>query len=333
MDININNLLFYNEAMRRGNALNKISPSDYTSMTPYFTDVKADFDAAHAVTPSTEENAHAVTNATVARYVFYMWNKTKTIYHYSESFLNVLDGTEDSKSYASIFAKMPFPCFAMNLPKSLGVDWCVVYTEPYTLSDGKTGTHILVYFSYDDCRQCGFCHTACEDGASFEKSIIDVQIEKLQEYNETKLDDEERYYAAALQATVSSYAVKACYYLASKNADIKEVKLSKNKRPLVRVLKNETPKRVNVNTYDVGYRIGKAFEQQLRRREVEIPGSEQTQGESISRTVRSHVRRAHWHHYWVGKGRTKLEVRWIEPVFVSGDMAADAVSHRVTGIS
>ena len=34
------------------------------------------------------------------------------------------------------------------------------------------------------------------------------------------------------------------------------------------------------------------------------------------RSVRPHVRRAHWHHYWVGEGRTRLEVRWIEPTFV-----------------
>ena len=36
----------------------------------------------------------------------------------------------------------------------------------------------------------------------------------------------------------------------------------------------------------------------------------------MGRTVRPHVRRAHWHHYWVGEGRTRLEVRWIEPTFV-----------------
>lgn len=333
MNININDLLLYNEKMKRFNSINRIKPSNYDSMTPYFMDVKADFDAIHATTPSTETNAHATTNRTVARYVFHKWNKTKTIYNFSKTFLAALDGTEDSKSYASIFAKMPFPCFAMNLPKNLGVDWCVVYTEPFTTANGKTGTHILVYFTYDNYRHCGFCHTPCEDGANFDKSIMDVQIEKLQEYNGTELDDEERYQAAALQATVSYYVVRACYYLASKNAEIKEVKLSKSKRPLVRVLKNEPPKRVNINTYDIGYRIGKAFEQQLRRKEDEIPCSEQMQSAPTSRTVRSHVRRAHWHHYWVGEGRTRLEVRWIEPVFVMGDIAADAVSHCVAGIS
>ena len=35
-----------------------------------------------------------------------------------------------------------------------------------------------------------------------------------------------------------------------------------------------------------------------------------------SHSVRPHVRRAHWHHYWVGEGRNRLEVRWIEPTFV-----------------
>ena len=32
-----------------------------------------------------------------------------------------------------------------------------------------------------------------------------------------------------------------------------------------------------------------------------------------SSTVRAHVRRAHWHHYWTGKGRTELVLRWIAP--------------------
>lgn len=35
-----------------------------------------------------------------------------------------------------------------------------------------------------------------------------------------------------------------------------------------------------------------------------------------SHSVRPHVRRAHWHHYWVGEGHTRLEVRWIEPTLV-----------------
>ena len=47
---------------------------------------------------------------------------------------------------------------------------------------------------------------------------------------------------------------------------------------------------------------------------------------------RPHVRRAHWHHYWTGPGRTVLEVRWLEPVFVMGtEEEIDTVIHEVEG--
>jgi hypothetical protein len=36
------------------------------------------------------------------------------------------------------------------------------------------------------------------------------------------------------------------------------------------------------------------------------------------------VRRAHWHHYWVGEGRNRLEVRWIEPTLVLANSKNEA---------
>ena len=104
----------------------------------------------------------------------------------------------------------------------------------------------------------------------------------------------------------------AAYYLASKNAEIKEVKIPKEKRPVLVSKPGATPKKVNVKTYNVGFVIGKSFEMQL------VSGAEyqKSTATGTGRTVRPHVRRAHWHHYWVGEGRTRLEVRWIEPTFV-----------------
>jgi hypothetical protein len=40
-------------------------------------------------------------------------------------------------------------------------------------------------------------------------------------------------------------------------------------------------------------------------------------------SVRPHLRRAHWHHYWVGQGRTRLELRWIHPVLVGGEQSGN----------
>lgn len=130
-------------------------------------------------------------------------------------------------------------------------------------------------------------------------SMSEEELEKNQNYN----------------AQVESYlriAVSAAYYLAFKNAEIKEVKIPKEKRPILVSKPGATPKKVNVKTYNVGFAIGKSFEKQLASGE-EYQKSAAT---GTGRTVRPHVRRAHWHHYWVGEGRTRLEVRWIEPTFV-----------------
>ena len=50
------------------------------------------------------------------------------------------------------------------------------------------------------------------------------------------------------------------------------------------------------------------------------------------KTVIEHVRRAHWHHYWVGKQNTderKLILHWIPPTLVRGTKCDAAVIHKV----
>lgn len=132
-------------------------------------------------------------------------------------------------------------------------------------------------------------------------SMSEEELEKNQNYN----------------AKMESYlriAVSAAYYLASKNAEIKEVKIPKEKRPILASKPGMKPKKVNVKTYNVGFVIGKSFEKQLSTTAAEYEKHKSAAG--TGRSVRPHVRRAHWHHYWVGEGRTRLEVRWIEPTFV-----------------
>ena len=46
-------------------------------------------------------------------------------------------------------------------------------------------------------------------------------------------------------------------------------------------------------------------------------------GQDTGRTVRPHLRRAHWHTYWTGaRSEPSPEVRWIHPVTVHGDKAS-----------
>ena len=60
--------------------------------------------------------------------------------------------------------------------------------------------------------------------------------------------------------------------------------------------------------WECGFRIGPALEE--AKRSVSCAGDE-TQA-----TRRAHLRRAHWHTYWTGKGRLKPEVKWLHPILV-----------------
>lgn len=107
----------------------------------------------------------------------------------------------------------------------------------------------------------------------------------------------------------------------------------------------ESPKRKVVNTGNRKQRtsqkplqldeVGVRYGAVIRKRKKEVQTVYIHEGEPApkqKRTITSHVRSAHWHHYWTGKGRTKRIVKWIPPVFVSGGGKELPVTiHKVKG--
>ena len=66
-----------------------------------------------------------------------------------------------------------------------------------------------------------------------------------------------------------------------------------------------------VTEWNVGVRVGAALRSAQPR--TAEPGGDQ------HASPRPHFRRAHWHTYWTGKGRTIPALRWIAPTIVGGD--------------
>lgn len=54
-------------------------------------------------------------------------------------------------------------------------------------------------------------------------------------------------------------------------------------------------------------------------------------GQTHGGTVRPHIRRAHWHSFWVGSGDDKkINVKWLPPIAVNlDDDALPAVVRKV----
>lgn len=64
--------------------------------------------------------------------------------------------------------------------------------------------------------------------------------------------------------------------------------------------------------WNVGVRIGAALREAYIREETDRPPDQIL--ESGRQRPRPHVRRAHWHLYWAGKGRQIPKINWVPPV-------------------
>ena len=107
-------------------------------------------------------------------------------------------------------------------------------------------------------------------------------------------------------------------YICSLNADIAESYV-----PQRNLRRNNAKRRSMAEWHEVGYRIGSEL-RAYRRAESE---SREHQGG----TVRPHMRRAHWHHYWTGprRGDRKLILKWLAPTMVGVGEIECATGHKV----
>lgn len=100
-------------------------------------------------------------------------------------------------------------------------------------------------------------------------------------------------------------AMAAIIYLCAENADLRPVRLpgAPPKRKGARTAKRGRP----VQVVEVGFQVGAALRQWRA-------DQRQASGQPTGRTVRPHIRRAHFHTYRVGPGRREARVRWLAPI-------------------
>lgn len=105
--------------------------------------------------------------------------------------------------------------------------------------------------------------------------------------------------------------VSLVLYLCSSAAEVRR-KGTTDARP--RRLTGGPPRAANAPTvWDVGYALGPALRAAMNRAQGESGGGTHT-------SPRAHVRRAHWHGYWVGAhgaADRRLDFRWLPPIAVA----------------
>lgn len=104
--------------------------------------------------------------------------------------------------------------------------------------------------------------------------------------------------------------IQLILYLCASNADIEENpdqnKIYKFNHGIIKDKYRE------IKIYDVGYKL---FNEEIDTlEEVEKEPKKHSKGTSKS----PHIRKAHWHHYWVGKDNNKSKIlKWLHPMFIN----------------
>lgn len=116
------------------------------------------------------------------------------------------------------------------------------------------------------------------------------------------------------------------FYMCSINADIQK---TENSSPHCSQMQKISQINNEITGWNVGYRVGPALK---RKWQDSLIKNTETSDPSIQhelyKTKRFHVRRAHYHHYWIGKRNSterKLILKWIEPTFVGIHSVKDPV--------
>lgn len=249
-------------------------------------------------------------------FVLSKWNLYKTVYRFEQPFFDVLIDTEDAPFYQESLKNLPVNCFFVACPQP-GLIGFFTYVET---KESETFFYVI---SVDDVRGTSMHSAGDSMWIANGQKIGDALTAWMQTING------ERGYEEFFERAIANMktAVQVAYYLSAQNAVTTEIRTPKSKRPK---RTNGTP--LNLRQWAVGYRIGidynsKSLSSAYGNDDVaEVADRREDRGNS----PRPHLRKAHWHHYWVGEGRNKLVLKWLEPIWVNGNPDdIIATEHRV----
>lgn len=242
-------------------------------------------------------------------FVMDKWSKCKQVYCYDPEMELTLADTEEIQFDPAVFDRMPFKTIYIEFsPEGIFTShYHGVFVHIARIVDGChifviRMKHNLAYHTGDM-----ICHDEFEIG----NIIINRNTDCIAE-GEIVED----------WAEFCMFVINALLYLCAVNNEITEnPDTAKTYRPSV----NVRNKYSEIRKWDVGVRYGNAVRQ--KKSKVSMKAT------NVSRTgysLKPHMRRAHWHHYRVGKGRKDIILKWVEPIFV-GSGTLPAVKHKVEG--
>lgn len=263
----------------------------------------ADLDA-----PSLSEKGEiSRTGATLA--VLASWRKAKSIYTLNEDL--------EAELFKTSAKDMMITPGMLTIP-----EWCI-YVETKLLQ-GCAGLFIMFDHDIQRGHKELYISAVTEDGQMLTSFylILPSRPQKLTEIlngEEASFRSRDISNAPELAPYVSNYfgaarhairfTINLLLYLSAVNAEVKQVnKLSFRRQGRIK----DTPREVAV------YSVGEITGYRIRRINRYVREHGEPQG-GHHRSPVMHVRRAHWHTFAYGSGKTLRKVKWLPPIIVNGN--------------
>jgi hypothetical protein len=219
------------------------------------------------------------------------WRSNKEVYRFDEELEKSFIEMKDFSPPVEIFKYMPYPCIYIELSKGnvfreLGMHGFFAYIDC-----SLPGAH---YLHISRVRMGGKESARLTLELTYDASVSEI-IKSAGLKGDLMGDEIERFIFFALQCLM---------YLCAKNAEISEnPEQAKVYRPGAEI----KDKYREIRKWDVGIRYGRA----VRKAIANENQTEEIHSAGNRNRPRPHMRRAHWQHYWTGRGRKELILKWI----------------------
>ena len=237
------------------------------------------------------------------------WLEFKQIYKFDKDTLDTLleKDSDDITCEELLALKMPYGCFAIENEMAYGND--IIDTIFVNRTKCDSGDVLLSVY--------GFIKTGSKETRLVRLDNLIDKDKTLFDFLEKDANDEAKRFMKKFMNLI--------LYLCQPKVDVlvkKGKSLSNPKK------EKDMPKSFYAVAYDeneVGCRLGSA----IRNYRVLYENNKDSDDTNrVKRVVKPHTRCGHFHHYWTGKGRTDLIVKYIEPTFVLGG-SKTATMHKV----
>lgn len=255
--------------------------------------------------------------------IFRCWKQHKQAYRFDEDFIEELMKTKAVKIPMEVLKRLPFRCFYLDLEDT---DWF----------DPHIG--MFLYVGFDEITglpnlAVSLVEHAADSSLKFQFYTLHISGEEMKKWGILQKEDGEPYIQLQNNDALSDqighgvknmvdnmevtlFVLQVILYLSSNKPDIEA---SPKRKVIYTGPKKKIRLEGDLSLLDVGVRYGAAIRKTKKALKTE---NEEVIVKTVSSKQRkpmtSHVRAAHWHHYWTGKGRTRRIVRWVPPTFVSG---------------